>query len=63
MSLVRRRWIISAAMEMAISLGVLRLDGNANRQVQLVDLLLRKALLLRAGAHKGRLAARAQQPR
>ena len=41
-------------------LGVLGLDGNADRQVQLVDLVLRKALLLQAGAHKGRLAARAQ---
>lgn len=40
-------------------LGVLGLDGNADRQVQLVDPLLRKALLLQAGAHKGRLAARA----
>ena len=41
-------------------LGVLRLDGNADRQVQPVDLVLRKALLLQAGAHKGRLTARTQ---
>ena len=40
--------------------GIFGLNGNADRQVQLVDLLLRKALLLQAGAHKGRLAARAQ---
>ena len=40
-------------------LGVLGLDGNSDRQVQLVDLVLCKALLLQAGAHKGRLAARA----
>ena len=41
-------------------LGVLGLNGNADRQVQLVNLVLRKALLLQAGAHKGRLAARTQ---
>ena len=43
-------------------LGILGLNGNADRQVQLVDLALRKALLLQTGAHKGRLAARAKQP-
>ena len=41
-------------------LGVLSLDGDADRQVQLVDLLLRKALLLQASAYKGRLATRTQ---
>ena len=40
--------------------GVLGLNGNADRQVQLVDLVLRKALLLQASPHKGRLAARTQ---
>ena len=44
-------------------LGVLRLNGNADRQVQPVDLFLRKALLLQAGPHKGRLATRAQTAR
>ena len=41
-------------------LGVLGLDGNADRKVQLVDLVLRKTFLLQAGTHKGRLAARAK---
>ena len=41
-------------------LGILCLDGNADRQVQPVDLVLRKALLLQASPHKGRLAARAK---
>ena len=41
-------------------LGILCLDGDSDRQVQLVDLVLRKALLLQASPHKGRLATRAQ---
>ena len=44
-------------------LGILCLDGNADRQVQPVDLFLRKALLLQTGPHKGRLAARTQTAR
>ena len=44
-------------------LGVLGLDGNADRKVQLVDLVLCKAFLLQAGTHKGRLATRTQTAR
>ncbi len=44
-------------------LGVLGLDGDSDRQVQLADLFLRKALLLQAGRTKAVLRREPRQPR
>ena len=44
-------------------LGILCLDGNADRQVQPVDLFLRKALLLQAARTKAVLRREPRQPR